>query len=138
MLGKALDGYPMALPAGVIASASVLLVGTYFHKHFLISCLLRSNTLHSYYTSSLLFIFFPFHTNYSSSAISYFSSFPLLPISFYSSPPFLLPFFSAPYTPDLHDYTKEARAKTQKMVKDKVLDPSMLPWMAHTYGYEPP
>ena len=63
--GKPLKGYPMALPSGAIASASVLLV-------------------------------------------------------------------------DLHDYSKEARLKTSKMSRDKVLDPSMSPWMAHYYGYEPP
>ena len=63
--GKPLKGYPMALPSGAIASASVLLA-------------------------------------------------------------------------DLHDYSKEARLKTSKMSRDKVLDPSMSPWMAHYYGYEPP
>lgn len=31
MTGISLEGYPMALPAGVIASASVLLVGTYLY-----------------------------------------------------------------------------------------------------------
>jgi hypothetical protein len=87
--------------------------------------------------------------------MGFLSSPSLHPIFLYFSPPFLLLFspfltinssFSLLYSSsssfsnvsDLHDYTKEARAKTQKMVKDKVLDPSMLPWMAHTYGYEPP
>ena len=32
--GISLEGYPMALPAGVIASASVLLVGTYLYIRF--------------------------------------------------------------------------------------------------------
>ena len=32
--GISLEGYPMALPAGVIASASVLLVGTYLLRQY--------------------------------------------------------------------------------------------------------
>jgi hypothetical protein len=39
---------------------------------------------------------------------------------------------------DLHDYTKEAQTKVMNMKVDKALDPSMLPWMGHTLGYEPP
>jgi hypothetical protein len=48
-----------------------------------------------------------------------------------------LTLLSPPIISDLHDYSALARQKTSKMYKDRVLDATMQPWMAHSYGYEP-
>ena len=149
LIGKPLPGYPMALPVGAVASASVLLVGTdrsslssssfylfqqiylcvhyfilfyfnnvcpkYSHYHHCCLCHCHHHVRHH-------------HLNRRDSHYHH-HLYPLFSSLFFPSRLFTIL--------DLHDYSREAYSKTSKMSKDKVLDPSMRPWMGHKYGYEP-